>query len=422
MKQQSTKFRSIAAGGKALTAISLINAFRRILAIGCLEMFLAASTPLAAEPLDSWVQRTSPTTNTLSVVTYGKDLFVAVGVAGTIVTSPDGVIWNKRNSRTTRDIYGVTYGADRFVAVGANGLVISSPDGTNWTSHITGTTASTYTVAYGRGRYVAVGDVVLTSTNGTTWSSQTVSTAAAQMRAFGEDGFDLPIIFPTPVTTHSLSAVDYAGDRFVALGVISVLDPFFWIFSYYPKILTSADGVTWTSSNIAGSFGLNDVSFGNQQFLAVGWGGAVVASANGATWSERPRPGAGGLNSITFSEGVFVAVGEAGGIFTSADGSDWATRASSTTKTIYEVTFGKDSFVAVGENGTILQSGTVSQELRYARSGDEIVLSWDSLAYALEQNDAIDNPSGWSLTAGANLSPVTIKMDGAMKSFRLVKK
>jgi hypothetical protein len=416
MKQQNSGFGGIGGSGKAVRGVG------RRWAGAWFTLGMAAVTSFGAGPLDNWVQRTSPTTNTLSVVTYGKDLFVAVGLSGTIVTSADGVTWRKQQSGTTGDIYGVTYGGDRFVAVGANGLVISSPNGTNWTTHPTGTLASTYTVAYGKGRYVAVGDVVLTSTDGTTWSSQNVPTATAQMRAFGEDGLDFPIIFPTPVTTHSLSAVTFTGDRFVAVGLISVIDPFFWSFSYYPKIITSTDGVTWSSRSVAGSFGLNDVTFGNAQYLAVGWGGAVVGSPNGSTWSGRTQPATSGLNSITFSEGVFVAVGEAGGIFTSSDGSSWTTRTSPVTKTIYEVTYGKDSFVAVGENGTILQSGKFLHELFYSRAADEIVLTWDSPEYVLEQNDTIENPSGWSLTPGGNLSPVRIKMESANKSFRLVKK
>ena len=387
----------------------------------------AVAGSYAAEPLDNWVQRVSPTPNTLSVVTYGNGLYVAVGVSGTIITSVDGVSWSRRSSGTAGDIYGVTYGGNQFVAVGANGLVLTSPNGTNWTTRPTGITAGTYTVAFGNGRYVAVGDVVLTSLDGMSWSSQSVPTATAQMKIMGEDGWGGPIIFPPPVsfTTHSLSAVTFIGGRFVAVGWVATTtsDFFFgWITTYRPKIISSQDGVAWTTHSAAGDFGLGDVAFGNAQYITVGGGGAVLGSANGVNWNARTRPSGGSLNSVAFGEGAFVTVGESGGIFTSANGSSWTTRTSPTTKTIYEVTFGKDCFVAVGQDGTILQSGRFVQELQYQRAGDQLTISWSSPDYLLQQNDEIDNAAGWTATPGGDMSPVSIKMEHAAMGFRLLKK
>jgi hypothetical protein len=388
----------------------------------------AVAGSYAAEPLDDWVQRVSPTANTLSVVTYGNGLYVAVGVSGTIITSLDGASWSRQSSGTTIDIYGVTYGGNQFVAVGGNGLVLTSPNGTNWTSRPTGVTAGIYTVAYGNGRYVAVGDVILTSLDGTSWSSQNVASATAQMSVMGEDGaWFPPIIFPPPVsfTTHSLSGVTFTAGRFVAVGFVATTtsDFFFgWITTYRPKVLSSQNGVTWTAHSAAGDFGLNDIAFGNAQFITVGSGGAVLGSGNGSDWSARTRPSGGGLNSVAFAEGAFVAVGESGGIFTSANGSSWTTRNSPTTKTIYEVTFGKDSFVAVGQDGTILQSGKFVQELQYQRAGDQLTISWNSPDYLLQQNDEIDDAAGWTATPGGDVSPVQIKMEHAAMIFRLLRK
>lgn len=379
-----------------------------------------------ADPLDQWTQRTSPTANTLSVVTYANGLYVAVGVSGTIVTSTDGVTWSSQWPGTSVDIYGVTYGGNQFVAVGANGLVLTSPNGTNWTTRPTGTTAATYTVVYGNGRYVAVGNVLLTSTDGINWGSRDVSAVTAPMRAMGEDGFGFPWIpGPTTITTHSLSGVIFSAGKFVAVGYVATTtsDWFFgWITTYRPKILSSPDGVAWTSQNVSGDFGLSDIAHGNQIFMTVGGGGAVLSSGNGVDWSNRTRPSGGGLNSIAYAEGAWVAVGESGGIFSSTTGSSWVTRTSPTTKTIYEVTFGSDSFVAVGQDGTILQSGKFVQELQYARSGDQLIISWNAPGYLLQQNDSLDDPAGWSATPAGEVSPVSIKMEKLTTSFRLLKK
>jgi hypothetical protein len=389
-----------------------------ILPVLLMVALLNAGTSRAAEPLDSWVRRTSTTANTLSVVTYGNKLFVAVGLAGTIVTSSNGVTWTKRSSGTTEPIYGVIYGGDQFVAVGGNGLVATSPNGINWTIRRSGTGVATYTVAYGKGRYVAVGDVILTSTDGITWISQNVpkvSTLAGPLK--NPDGPTL-LIIPDDFRVHTLSGITFVNNQFLAVGAMQD------IFSgtYYPKIMTSIDGVTWVARTAPGiNFALNDGAYGNGEFVTVGLSGAVVSSANGINWSEQGRPSAGNLNSVTFAEGLFVTVGDNGKIFSSVDGSTWKARTSPTTQTIYEVTFGNGTFLAVGDGGTIIQSASFLVELGYSRAGDQITLSWNSPAYVLQQSDEFGTSAAWSLTPGGNVSPISITMDGGAKCYRLLK-
>jgi hypothetical protein len=379
---------------------------------------LNAATAGAAEPLDSWVRRTSTTVNTLSVVTYGNKLFVAVGLAGTMVTSTNGVTWAKRSSGTTEPIYGVIYGGNQFVAVGGNGLVATSPNGINWTTRRSGTGVATYTVAYGGGRYVAVGDVILTSTDGITWNSRNVpkvSTLAGPLKNAGGPSILIP---PDDLRFHSLSGITYVDNQFLAVGAMQD------IFSgtYYPKIMTSVDGVTWIARTAPGdNFALNDGTFGNGEFVTVGLSGAVVSSANGINWSEQARPTTGNLNSVTFAEGLFVTVGDNGKIFSSVNGSTWKARTSPTTQTIYEVTFGNGTFVAVGDGGTIIQSASLLVELGYSRAGDQITLSWNSPAYVLQQSDEIGASAAWSLTPGGAVSPISITMNGEAKCYRLLK-
>jgi len=59
-------------------------------------------------------------------VTYGNGMFVAVGNAGKLLTSPDGVTWTARDSGTGQPLFGVAYGHGTFVAVGYNGTIIQS--------------------------------------------------------------------------------------------------------------------------------------------------------------------------------------------------------------------------------------------------------------------------------------------------------
>jgi len=67
-------------------------------------------------------------------VTYGNDLFVALGLVAVVHTSPDGVTWTSRRSAADGQWSSLTYGAGLFVAVYYNGFVQTSPDGIAWMS------------------------------------------------------------------------------------------------------------------------------------------------------------------------------------------------------------------------------------------------------------------------------------------------
>ena len=70
---------------------------------------------IAKADLNQWILRTSGTSNTLHGVAYGNNTLVAVGDAGTILTSPNGVTWTTRTSGTSNVLFGVAYGSNSFV-------------------------------------------------------------------------------------------------------------------------------------------------------------------------------------------------------------------------------------------------------------------------------------------------------------------
>jgi hypothetical protein len=109
-------------------------------------------------------------------VAYGNGAFVAVGLDGEILSSPDGKTWTSENQNAAFN--GVTFGNGTFVAVGYNGTVLTSPDGVTWISQSSGTTNSLTGVTYGNGAFVAVGldGEILSSPDGKTWTSETSGT------------------------------------------------------------------------------------------------------------------------------------------------------------------------------------------------------------------------------------------------------
>ena len=62
-----------------------------------------------------------------------------------------------------------------FIAVGMSGVILTSSDGTTWTSRTSGSSHSMWNIFYGNSTFVAVGNsgTILTSSDGITWTSRT---------------------------------------------------------------------------------------------------------------------------------------------------------------------------------------------------------------------------------------------------------
>lgn len=111
------------------------------------------------------------TTQELWGVAFAQELgqFVAVGSAGTILTSPTGFTWTPRYV-TTHDLAGVAWSGSQFVAVGRNGTILTSRDGANWADNSLRTIQNFLGVTWSGSQFVVVGSAgtILTSPNGST--------------------------------------------------------------------------------------------------------------------------------------------------------------------------------------------------------------------------------------------------------------
>ncbi|HZQ59907.1 MAG TPA: hypothetical protein VFC24_01080 [Casimicrobiaceae bacterium] len=181
--------------------------------------------------------------NTLYAMAREGSSYVAVGAAGTVVTSSSsGNDWAAQNSGTSVNLRGIAFNGSVFVAVGDNGTVLSSSDLVTWTPQVSGVTATLRSIAFGLTRFVAVGDggTIITSTDGVTWTVD------------------------TDPTTDTLNSV-VAGSQFIAAGVNG-------------RILTSPDGVNWSvaaSNTTATLFGL---AWSGSAYAAVGAAGTNLVS------------------------------------------------------------------------------------------------------------------------------------------------
>ena len=271
---------------------------------------------------DSWNIETSGTTQTLCGIAWGNNLYVAVGNAGTLLTSSDAISWTNRSSGTSSGLLAITRSTSLFVAVGTNGTIITSADGVTWTSRSSGTTSGLYGVCIANNMFVAVGanGTIVTSENGVTWTS----------RSSG--------------TTSNLYSVTWGNNMFVAVGNTGT-------------ILTSLNGITWTAYSTGITYTINAVTWANNKFVAIcGGGGPLLVSGTNSSFTQRAAPTVKQLEAITWAGDKYIVAGASGTILGSANTSTWTSYTPVTTSSIYGLTFGNSQIVGVGANGLVVLS------------------------------------------------------------------
>lgn len=189
-----------------------------------------------------------------------------------------------------------------LMAVGERGTVITSANGTSWSSQQAGVQSDLRAVAYGNGKFLAVGPKSVVSDDGLTWR---------------------PVTIPTE---GSLTSVIYAAGRFTAADDRG-------------KAFDSADGATWTAAK--------DFKrpFEQQpQFRSVASSGSlyVLMTSSGAhaTYGTRTQQPSLGWNTecfrVIYLAGQFLQLCEEVVITGTSDGSRWERRDPKTWGKIYD--------------------------------------------------------------------------------------
>jgi hypothetical protein len=280
--------------------------------------------------------------NTWAVVA-SPSLYVAAGDGGAIYTSPDGESWTRRANPDPfqRTLHGGVYADGRFVLIGTccdfsgAAVILTSTDGVTWTLRTSDTGGEGLSGAgYGAGVYVAVGTRgrIMTSPDAATWTRRSAP------------------------TTQDLNGVAYGNGRFVAVGRSSA-------------VLTALDGINWAAQP-AGLGEARAITFFGGEFLAATSTG-IWASPDGAAWSQRSdmRFSWSSSSGIAAGNGTVVAAGgdpqrldmNSAAVLTSTDGLTWtnvavAYGAPGEARNFYTVGYGPAGFVAAGESGTLYVS------------------------------------------------------------------
>ncbi|MDX2109524.1 MAG: lamin tail domain-containing protein [Verrucomicrobiota bacterium] len=197
-----------------------------------------------------------------SSVIHGDSRFVAVGAAGRILTSIDGLAWAEADSTTHQHWTSIAYGNGKFVAVGSNGVVGVSTNGTTWTLGTSGATRCLFSVVWTGTQFVTVGEsgAVRSSPDGVTWT-------------FNFSGL-----------SENLVAIAYGNNQYVLLAAEGT------------AMYNSSSLGQWQAStipvNAAPTCILYSTVGGAGNFYAFGHG-QILASTNGKNWTSKLSEGAG---------------------------------------------------------------------------------------------------------------------------------
>ena len=305
---------------------------------------------------------------------YGAGRYVAVGTCGAILTSADGITWQLEHGGDFEDpqLKAITYGNDMFVAVGGNNVYTKTSTG-EWTGTVLDAgTVDLEDVTCGAKKDGSGGIFVAVGKNGIWWSENGVDWQAYASKPYITDSF----VF------HGVAA-DEAGD-FVAVGFRK---PFG---NNTLLIWKSSNGKNWTSSvdsSLTGQF--TGIAAGGGAFVA--GGGSVVdawiSKDKGEHWDKAPLSA--GQTKIAYGDGLFVAAAGDDVYVSDNQGYTW-THSRAFDEFLISVNYCNESFVATGVGGKIYQGATeggsgitapsAPRNFTATPGNGQVLLSWDAPA------------------------------------------
>jgi hypothetical protein len=135
------------------------------------------------------------------------------------------------------------------------------------------------------------------------------------------------------------------------------------------NLLTSTDGLHWSSQAISPGTWLTSIAFdGSTTWVAVGDKGTILTSPDLKTWTSVASGTTNKLNGVVYTrdqglagpKATYIAVGDNGTILTSSDAQSWAAQPSGVTGSLYGITYTNvvpntgGQILVCGQGGTLL--------------------------------------------------------------------
>jgi len=307
---------------------------------------------------------------------YGAGKYVAVGTYGTILTSA-GIEspWEFEYGADSFDpsLKAITYGSDMFVAVGGNSVYTKTSTG-EWNKVYSGYGSVVLEdVACGKKKdgsgdiFVAVGENMI-------WWS--------------ENGIDWQPCLSKPYTSTDFVFCGVAADEegnFVAVGYKEI--PYSG--NNTPLIWKSGNGKNWLLALDSGGNGqLTGLAYGSGAFVAGGGSvpEALISTDKGNGWGKSSVL-SGGLTKIAYGDGLFVATGGTKIYISDNGGYTWTRSGQEFENMLVSVNYCNESFVLTDTEGNIFQtveggggpiptSPSEPQDFTATPGDGQVALSW----------------------------------------------
>ena len=281
-------------------------------------------------------------------VTYSEslELFCLASYAGTVKTSADGDTWVSKTIPISSNWYRVRFLNDKFVIVGKNGTIVISTDGNTWKNTAVSESSSYIVQSYLKGVcfaknlgiYITAGDRggKAQSINGSRWDYITFNISS------GSDFYDIAFNYEKNIylaggnNGHLLRSLDgkkweyyvYNTNRNIVRIIYSEkYKCFVAIMSHVTSdisyILTSPDGIAWTSKYQTSY--LNSICYSEKLklFCACGNNGKIITSTDLNSWTERTSGVSVRLSDVIYENDIFLICGASNTILKSIDGINW---------------------------------------------------------------------------------------------------
>ena len=220
-----------------------------------------------------WTNRLNGLSFGLNDVTWNGNVFVAVGEAGSILTSVDGIDWVARDSGTDKELVAATAFGSHIFAVGDGVILLSTDHGENWTTKYAPDWIYLSAVAFNP-PHVVVGGF-----NGG---------LAAPYIAFSEDGGDTWEYagFWPPPDVNLFTDLIYRDGLYIA--ATSNMSPCCWNEAW---VKVSLDGKVWDGIPVLVDYApLRTITHDGDRFVVAGERGTVLTSFDGFNWTQMQTP------------------------------------------------------------------------------------------------------------------------------------
>lgn len=356
---------------------------------------------------ETWYLKTIAA-NPYSGIAYGNGKFVAVSNGSfNIMHSNDGVTWES----VTVGSFGlsdVVYANGKFVAVGAefSGLdlitnVQVSTDGVNWTRYTPFTNGiAPKAITYGNGLFVVVANGgsnrLMTSPNGISWTIRSVLGNDDNWNSvcFGNNTFVAVSTSGNHRNMYSNDGINWTGSATIIGTKVIFTNGKFTTGRNY-----SANGISWTNSNLTVS--PSQLAYGNGVYV-----GLILASSNGIaisadaiTWERISIPALNTWTALTYSDSKFVGL--------SSDGTNRLmvsySNEGQTTEIIGDQDNAQTKWIPVNAD----------QLLQYQRPIKKLTLTQGDLGQSIIANGESFNEDSWTLQDYYRPNNWTINIDPA---------